>query len=249
VNQPASSKRILVIDDQPEIHADFQKILAPAAARPSDGLARLRAAIKGSPDAAAPSPAAPSYLLESAHQGEDGFKKILSAREAGQPYSLAFIDMRMPPGWDGLRTIREIWDKDPEVQIVVCSAYSDHPWSDVDAIADRSDRLLVLKKPFDAVEVKRMASTLTAKWRLAREAAAKRAELEELLAEREELYNLERQKDLLRMKELDSTVRQLTSQTREIADIAGNAAPEPEAGNSPRYSLDSAPTWQGGGIP
>jgi diguanylate cyclase (GGDEF)-like protein len=109
---------------------------------------------------------------------------VLSARKSGQPYAVAFVDMRMPPGWDGLRTIRELWKADPDLNFVVCTAYSDATWTEIEEIAGESDRLLVLKKPFEPIEVKRMATTLTAKWTLQRRAALKMSELEMLVNNR-----------------------------------------------------------------
>ena len=243
MTQITSSRRVIVIDDQPDIHADFRKILTHET--PKNDLARLRAAIKG-PAAAStpPSDHHDAYDLESALQGEEGFKKIIDARTAGQPFSLAFIDMRMPPGWDGLRTISEIWNQDPDIQIVICTAYSDQPWSAIESLAEKSDRILALKKPFDVIEVKRMASTLTAKWRLARSAVARREELENLLEYTKEIYALEQTKYLARIKELEETIRDLTAQAGDLTSLVrstGTSLPpsitstEPEP---PRYNLD-----------
>jgi DNA-binding NarL/FixJ family response regulator len=66
---------------------------------------------------------------------------------------MAFVDMRMPPGWDGLETIERLWAVDPDVQVVICSAHSDRNWTDVVARLNNSDKLLVVKKPFEAIEV------------------------------------------------------------------------------------------------
>ena len=88
---------------------------------------------------------------------------------AGKPFAMAFVDMRMPPGWDGVETIERLWAVDPLVQVVICTAYADHPWEEVMARLDVRDRLLVVKKPFDVIEVSQLARTLTAKWDLARQ--------------------------------------------------------------------------------
>src|ERR1051326_1170424 len=89
--------------------------------------------------------------------------------------------MRMPPGWDGIETIEKIWKKDPSLEIVICTAYSDHSWADVLRRLGRTDRLLILKKPFDTVEVSQLACSLTEKWHLAKYAQMKLAEVEELV--------------------------------------------------------------------
>jgi two-component system sensor histidine kinase/response regulator len=81
---------------------------------------------------------------------------------------MAFVDMRMPPGWDGLETIEHLWYVDPDIQIVICTAYSDHPWEDVSRRIGDTDKLLILMKPFNSIEVVQLARSLTKKWNLAR---------------------------------------------------------------------------------
>lgn len=162
-HQPAGNRRILVIDDNVSIHEDFRKILAPPA--DADSLNQARAALFGE------APTIPThvwYELDFASQGREGFGLAQSAHQAGNPYAVAFIDMRMPPGWDGLETIEHLWYADPEIQIVICSAYSDHPWEDVSRRIGETDKLLILMKPFNSIEVVQLANALTKKWNLAR---------------------------------------------------------------------------------
>ncbi|ABM39340.1 ATP-binding response regulator [Polaromonas naphthalenivorans] len=177
MNKP-QNRRILLIDDMPSIHEDFRKILAPRpAARELDN---FEAALFGQAEA----PACDGYELDSAYQGRDGVAMVEAAVQAGRPYAMAFVDMRMPPGWDGVETIERLWRIDPQVQVVICTAYSDHAWEDVLARLDVQDRLLILKKPFDMIEVSQLARTLTAKWTLARQAASQVSGLEEAVQER-----------------------------------------------------------------
>jgi signal transduction histidine kinase len=75
--------------------------------------------------------------------------------------------MRMPPGWDGLETIENLWYVDPSLEIVICTAYSDHPWEDVSRRVGNTDKLLILMKPFNSIEVVQLAHSLTKKWNLA----------------------------------------------------------------------------------
>lgn len=174
----SSNRRILLIDDSPLIHGDFRKILAARGAAPA--LEQMATALFG--DEAAP--AAQGFELDSAFQGREGVAMVEAACAAGRPYAMAFVDMRMPPGWDGVETIERLWQVDPEVQVVICTAYSDHPWEQVLTRLDVRDRLLIIKKPFDVVEVSQLASTLTAKWELTRRAAQKISSLEAALRER-----------------------------------------------------------------
>ena len=116
-------RRILVIDDTPEIHDDFRKVLLPP---PSSGsLAAAKSALFGTAAPAGIS-SRPRFAADSARQGEEGVAMAQAARESGTPYHVAFVDMRMPPGWDGVQTIEQLWQVDPDVQVVICTAYSDH---------------------------------------------------------------------------------------------------------------------------
>ena len=106
----------------------------------------------------------PSFDLQFAQQGKQGVTLAERALANGRPFALAFIDMRMPPGWDGLETIEHLWAVDPDVQVVICSAHSDYDWADFTERLGHSDKLLVLKKPFEPIEVLQCASALTRKW-------------------------------------------------------------------------------------
>jgi diguanylate cyclase (GGDEF)-like protein len=112
----------------------------------------------------APSRVRHAFEIDSAFQGQEGVARVRQALDEGRPYALAFVDMRMPPGWDGLQTIERLWAIDPDVQVVICSAHSDYDWSDVVSRLDNSDKLLVIKKPFEAIEVIQSANALTRKW-------------------------------------------------------------------------------------
>jgi CheY-like chemotaxis protein len=159
------NRRILVIDDNLAIHEDFRKILATTAA--SDELDQAGASLF---DEAPVAVHDESFELRFADQGEAGFHLAEQAVAAGTPYAMAFVDMRMPPGWDGLQTIEQIGKADPDIQVVICTAFSDHPWHEIAARLGKTDRLLILRKPFDAVEVEQLAVSLTCKWELAQRA-------------------------------------------------------------------------------
>jgi len=172
--------RILVIDDNEAIHQDFRKILGGEGENDAS-LAEARAALFG--EQSSPK-ARERYQIDSAFQGQDGLALVVRALDEGRPYALAFVDVRMPPGWDGIETTARIWERDPDVQIVVCTAYSDYSWSDMLDKLGRSDRLVVLKKPFDNIEVQQLASALTQKWQLGRLVRSRLVDLEQLVSER-----------------------------------------------------------------
>ncbi|MEX2218977.1 MAG: EAL domain-containing protein [Phycisphaerales bacterium] len=166
-------RRILVVDDNPEIHADFRKILAPQAA--SSTLQALEAQIFGD---AAPAPEEP-YELDFAFQGQEALASVREARTAGRPFALAFVDMRMPPGWDGLETIERLWEVDQDLQVVICTAYTERSREEISARTGRTHRLVILKKPFETVEIAQLACAMTEKWLASRLAALKMNHLEE----------------------------------------------------------------------
>ena len=172
------NRRILLADDMPAIHEDFRKILLPAAV--SSNIDHVESELFGTVVKAS----AAEFVLDSAHQGEEALAKVREALRNDRPYALAFIDMRMPPGWDGVETIEQLWREDPRLQIVICTAYSDQSWVEVFDRLDARDRLLVLKKPFDPVEVRQLASALTVKWQMTEDAAFKMNLLEEAVEER-----------------------------------------------------------------
>jgi len=175
------NRRILLVDDMPAIHVDFRKILAPRAAADA-GLDATEAALFGdTPPKAAQTPA---FELDSAYQGQEALAKVEASLAEGRPYALAFVDMRMPPGWDGMQTIEHLWRADARLQVVICTAYSDTSWNDVFARLDVRDRLLILKKPFDAIEVFQLAHTLSTKWQMTQLAAAQLTQLEAAVEER-----------------------------------------------------------------
>jgi PAS domain S-box-containing protein len=175
------NRRILVIDDNPSIHQDFKKILSPGDAQLAADLDADEAALFG--DTAHP---AQSWTFEivSAFQGEEGLEKVRAAAAAGKPYAVAFVDVRMPPGWDGIETIARIWKEFPDLQMVVCTAYSDYSWDEIAKTIGNTDQMLVLKKPFDNVEVLQMAHALARKWELTQIARRQMDDLEEMVNER-----------------------------------------------------------------
>lgn len=174
------NRRILIIDDNHAIHEDFAKILRPRSDG-SNGLVDLEAELFGEKASAQTGDA---YELDSAFQGTEGIEKVAQAIAAKRPYALALVDVRMPPGIDGIQTLERIWKIDPDLQAVICTAYSDYSWEEMIGQLGVSDRLLILKKPFDNIEVRQLANTLTEKWWLLQQNRAKVANLEEAVATR-----------------------------------------------------------------
>ena len=172
--------RILVIDDNRAVHDDFRKILC-SGQDASASLAAAEESLFGEPAAAGQMPA---FEIDSAYQGEEGLAKARQAAAAGRPYALAFVDVRMPPGLDGVETSARLWENHPNLQIVICTAYSDYSWNGMLARLGNNDQLVILKKPFDTMEVLQLANALTEKWRLHQEVGLKLEHLEQLVQQR-----------------------------------------------------------------
>jgi diguanylate cyclase len=210
------NRRILIVDDNRSIHEDFRKILGGGADR--GDLNALHEELFG----ASVESRSESFDLDSAHQGEEALEKVRAARAANRPYALIFIDVRMPPGLDGIQTTAKLLNEDPDVGIVICSAYSDHSWEEMTEAFGMTDRVLILKKPFDTVEVRQLAHALQRRWELARLAALRvedltaviEAQTKELKAANEALRQeaAAREDALRRLAESNEQIRTLAYQ-------------------------------------
>jgi PAS domain S-box-containing protein len=177
---PIENRRILVVDDNRAIHDDFRKILIPRTpAKPGTEVAE-KLLFGDAPQASSDV----QFEIDCAYQGEESLGLVLRSVQMGRPYSMAFLDMRMPPGWDGVETARKLWEADPYLQIVICTAYSDYSWDQILTMLGAHDRLLILKKPFEPVEALQMAYSLSEKWRLRQESDFKMMTLEVMVAAR-----------------------------------------------------------------
>jgi signal transduction histidine kinase len=231
-----TAHRILVIDDNPNIHKDFETILVDE--DDSSDLNALRSQVFGG--GASSAVATGVYQLDFASQGEEGCEKVKQACSEGRPYEVIFVDMRMPPGWDGLQTIERIWQVDKSIQAVICTAYSDYSWEEITERLGKSDNLLILKKPFDSAEVAQLASSLTEKWVLARQASLKTEQLEQMVAERtDELTKInvqlkkeiaEREEAQQRQTELIKTVESVNRELKDFASIVSHDLKAPLRG-------------------
>ena len=166
------NRRVLIVDDNRSIHDDFREILGGDDNAHTE-LDALHAELFGPPA----EPALEAFELESAYQGEEAIERVRDALGSGRPFALAFVDIRMPPGMDGIETTARLLAEDPELGIVICSAYSDYSWEDMVKKLGQTDRVLILKKPFDPVEVRQLAHALQKRWELARTVALRMEDL------------------------------------------------------------------------
>jgi two-component system sensor histidine kinase/response regulator len=177
---PFNNHRLLVIDDNPAIHEDIRKILIKSSRYPYDLDEHEVALFADSPVDFQ----LPVFEIDSAFQGQEGLDLIEKSLLKGRPYSLAFVDVRMPPGWDGVKTTCKIWEKYPDLQVIICTAYSDYSWDQILQTLGYSDRMVILKKPFERIEVLELAIAMTEKWRLYQEAKLHLNDLERVVQER-----------------------------------------------------------------
>ena len=164
---PQQQFRIITIDDNEAIHDDYRKVLC--ASSEDVELTEATEFLFGETQEQRLSDTnTPIYQIDSALQGMRGIELIEQSVAENRQYACAFIDVRMPPGIDGVETSKRIWEIDPDLPIVLCTAYSDHSWEEISLQLDRTDKLLILKKPFDPLELRQVAAAQTARWKLSK---------------------------------------------------------------------------------
>lgn len=176
---------------------------------------------------APPTPSVTAFEIDCANQGQAGLALVEKAMPADQPYAMAFVDMRMPSGWDGVETIEHLWQVDPRLEVVICTAFSDHAWDDVlQRLGHNKEKLLILRKPFDPIEVQQLADCLTQKWHLARQAQLRLDDLEASVNQRTEELRTANQ-DLIRNNtELDAARTQALQASQAKSDFLATTSHE-----------------------
>src|SRR6185437_8913252 len=180
IPHPEPPPRILIVDDNPSIHEDFRKILGAKTAAQAH-LEEVESELFGTREVVTERA---GFRIDSAYQGQEALELVKKSVAEQDPYVLAFVDIRMPPGWDGIETLENIWKTSPELQAVVCTAYSDYSWDEMTRRLGQTDSLLILKKPFETVEVLQMAHALSQKWLLGRQAKLRMDDLDRMVRQR-----------------------------------------------------------------
>ncbi len=177
--------RILIIDDEPAMHDSYRQCFAPASGGSLDAMA---AELFGDDDAPAPASAddAPDFALTHAMQGLDGVGEIEKALADGNPFAVAFIDIRMPPGIDGRETAKRIRALDPDINLVIVTGYSDFSPIEIAKVAGPADKIFYIAKPFEVDEIVQTATALGKRWQIDLELAAARAQLADQIVMLEE---------------------------------------------------------------
>ncbi|GIL17361.1 MAG: hypothetical protein BroJett040_11120 [Oligoflexia bacterium] len=172
------NRKILIVDDNTSIHEDFKKVLGQDHSELDTELSKLEDQLFGTSTEKIQKV---QYELDSAFQGSQAIDMIRSAFNAGQPYAVVFLDVRMPPGFDGVHTAKKIWEIAPDTQIVLCSAFMDYSHEDLISKLGITDNLIFMRKPFDSVAVNQVALSLTTKWGLRKKVQQYIDDLEDLV--------------------------------------------------------------------
>ncbi|MBU3915900.1 response regulator [bacterium] len=184
-------KRILIVDDNDAIHEDIHNILDAKTKKKDSETEHLEDELFGIDESSTEENEIPlgNYRIDDAYQGTEAITMVEKAAQEGFPYALIFMDVRMPPGIDGIQTITEIWKKYSQIEMVICTAYSDYSWDQIVKKIGSTDNLLFMKKPFDSITLKQMALSLTKKWDLAKKNREYIESLEEEVSQRTEQLN------------------------------------------------------------
>ncbi len=174
------NQRVLIIDDDRDIWKAYQLVLSSIEEADNSPMREMGALLEAENNSRGMDYC--HFNLSFAAQGKDGFDKVARGLQAGKPFALAFIDVRMPPGWDGMETAARIRRIDPDIEIVIVTAFSDRSCAEISRAVGSSDKLLYFRKPFDPEELKQLAISLSAKYHLAGEQEAQRHELHTILS-------------------------------------------------------------------
>ena len=164
--------RVLVVDDQREIHQDFEEMLTPGfTAALTDDLAEAFAS-------EVDESFLPKFKLLHARSGSEAYDIVKTTIETGDPIAVAYVDIRMPPGMDGIETTQRIRAIDENIEIVLMSAYTDKSIGEIVHEMDLLHKLLYIRKPFAREEIQQITLALAEKWNVESELGDKRRQLE-----------------------------------------------------------------------
>ena len=165
MSEGISNVRILIVDDEPAMHESYRQVFGPRKGGNASALNAMAAELFGDDDAV-PEPADDTIDFQCAHfnQGLDAVEAIKDSLETGKRFSVAFIDVRMPPGIDGKETARRIRALDPDINLVIVTGYSDFSPLDISRAAGPADKIFYIAKPFQAEEVIQTATALAHRW-------------------------------------------------------------------------------------
>lgn len=178
--------KILIIDDDQDIWKAYRQVLCPVTHTPDSSLAKINEILLGSESQENDL----GFALSFASQGQEGYQMVAEAKEQA-PFALAFIDIRMPPGWDGMETAVKIRQLDPNIELVIVTAFSDRSMEEIVRAIGSPDKILFLKKPFDPDELKQIARSMTSKWQMAQKEKQQRQARERVEEQLQQAHKME----------------------------------------------------------
>ena len=168
------NNRVLIVDDEDGIHSDFQDMLNPPSEQKLTD--QFAASLL---DAEVTNKAAflPHFELLHAESGEKACQMITDAKESNRPIAVAYMDVRMPPGIDGIEAIRRIRETDKDIELVIMTAYTDKPLPEIIRDMETLHKLLYIRKPFAPEEIQQITLALVEKWNIEQTLAKKQAQI------------------------------------------------------------------------
>lgn len=162
-----TNRSVLVVDDTHSIHRDYKAVLCPDQRDESERqLEALEELLLGDPDSPTPDTHSRvrNFELQPAYQGEEAYHLVKKHRSKGIRYPLALVDMRMPPGWDGLETIERLREIDSDMTFAIVTAYSDHTNEEIEARLGNGIPAEIVYKPFDPEALYELCYRVVAAW-------------------------------------------------------------------------------------
>ena len=166
--------RVLIVDDEAGIHSDFKDMLNPTRARALTDQFAETLLDEGSENKTS---FLPNFELVHAVSGEKAYDIIRVGKESNRPIAVAYIDVRMPPGIDGVEAIRRIRQIEKDIELVIMTAYTDKPLPEIVRDMELLHKLLYIRKPFAPEEVQQISLALVQKWNIERELAEKHQQI------------------------------------------------------------------------
>ena len=166
--------RVLIVDDEAGIHSDFKDMLNPKPRR------TLAAALVDNFLDKVPDNTTfflPNFELLHATSGEEAHDIIRAAKASNRPIAVAYMDVRMPPGIDGIEAIRRIRQIEKDIELVIMTAYTDKPLPEIVRDMELLNKLLYIRKPFAPEEVQQITLSLVERWNVEQELAKKQQQI------------------------------------------------------------------------
>jgi CheY-like chemotaxis protein len=209
MNNLLCNNRVLVVDDNTAIHEDIRKVLCQSSASDA-GIAEDDAFMFGTNPGVKGSWQPPQYELTSVYQGKEALEEVFNHRDNNEPFAVAIVDMRMPPGWNGLETVQKFWQIDPNLLVVFCTAFSDFSWQQMSEELGQTDRFVILRKPFDNAELQQLVAAMAQRWQAERRAESTIKELVHLTVttcqQQIEIDHLEAELTILRRRSAEAAL-------------------------------------------